>query len=271
MGIVKKLAVLAIHGMGTPAPDFAAPAIEELSERLVGLDKNPDEVAWQPIYWADLLQQRQDAFLDAARAAHRLDFVGLREFVVKSLGDAAAYQYTEGPSATYATVHDRIRGLIRQLFENELESQPAPLIVLAHSLGSHIVSSYIWDTQRGKATGADPGASEFERMEWLAGVVTFGSTIPLFTFAHDPVEAIRFPGSALPSGTPTRWVNYFDRDDILGYPLKPISPSYDAAVDADIQINVGSLTTSATPASHGGYWTDNDFTKPVAGLLAAHL
>jgi hypothetical protein len=68
-----------------------------------------------------------------------------------------------------------------------------------------------------------------------------------------------------------RWWNYYDKDDVLGYPLKPISPSYDAVVDEDIEINVGGFATSFTPKSHTEYWTDNDFTEPVAKFLTAFL
>jgi hypothetical protein len=270
---MKKLAVVLIHGMGSQTSAFAAPAIAELSQRITDLGHNPDEVAWQSIYWANILQTRQEQFLDDTLAVNDLDYLGLRKFVVKSLGDAAAYQYTTGPSATYATIHDRVRGLVHQLYENQLASQPVPLVVLAHSLGSHIMSSYIWDTQHQLATGADPASTGFEKMEWLAGMVTFGSNIPLFTFAKDPVVAIRFPGNELPMdvAAKARWINYYDKDDVLAYPLRQVSPSYGAVVDEDRQINVGGFGASATPLSHGAYWTDNDFTKPVAAFLTTFL
>ena len=93
-------------------------------------------------------------------------------------------------------------------------------------------------------------ASPFERMEWLVGLVTFGLNLPLFTFAYDPVEAIAFPGGGLPpdEADKARWLNYYDKDDVLGYPLKPISPTYNAIVNED-----------------------NDFTRPVAHFLADFL
>ncbi len=68
-----------------------------------------------------------------------------------------------------------------------------------------------------------------------------------------------------------RWVNYYDRDDVLGYPLRPVSSSYAAVVDADVEVNVGGFPASATPLAHTRYWTDNDVTKPVAAQLARLL
>ncbi len=270
---MKKLAVVVIHGMGTQKRSFADAAIRELDTRIAANGANPDHVAWIPIFWGDILGPREQQYLEDAKASAKLDYMPLRRFVVSSLGDAAAYQYTEGPSDTYAVIHDRIRGLIRQTFINELQQNAVPLVMLAHSLGSHIVSSYIWDTQHGLATGAGNDASPFEKMEWLAGMVTFGSNIPLFTFAYREVLAIRFPGGELPPETAqkARWLNYYDKDDVLGYPLRPVSESYADVVDADHQINVGGLVRSATPLSHGAYWTDNNFTKPVAGFLSSLL
>jgi len=268
-----QLAVALIHGMGWQSPAFAEPTIAELSDRLEDLEKDPEEVAWQSIYWADILTPRQVEYLDAARAANDLDYVALRKFVVSALGDAAAYQYVESPSSTYSLIHDRIRHAMHELYAGTLASQPVPLVVLAHSLGAHITSSYIWDTQQQSETGPAQGSSEFERMEWLAGLVTFGANIPLFTFAYDPVVAIRFPGSALPPEDADRakWLNYYDKDDVLGYPLKQTSPSYDATVTEDLEINVGAFGVSGTPLSHGAYWTDNDFTRPVASFLSEFL
>ncbi|NIQ25048.1 MAG: hypothetical protein GTN88_00295, partial [Gammaproteobacteria bacterium] len=63
------------------------------------------------------------------------------------------------------------------------------------------------------------------------------------------------------------WLNFFDPDDVLGYPLKPLSPEYRRAVSRDITINVGGIAASWNPLSHSKYWTDNDFTKPVAKFI----
>ena len=68
-----------------------------------------------------------------------------------------------------------------------------------------------------------------------------------------------------------RWLNFYDPDDILGYPLKPISEGYAEVVTRDIAINAGGVFSSWNPLSHNGYWTDNDLTKPVADLISSFL
>ena len=168
------------------------------------------------------------------------------------------------PDDMYRQIHNRIHQSLARLRSN-LGNQDKPLIVIAHSLGSVILSNYIWDEQTNQGLGTNP----FERMETLASIVTFGSNIPLFTLALDDIECITFPPPTLPAKLKTRakWLNFFDGDDVLGYPLKPLSTSYRQTVTADLQINAGGLFTSWNPISHTEYWTDTDFTKPVAQLI----
>jgi len=270
--VAKKLAVLIIHGMGIEEPDFADGLIAELQSRLEGHGKNASEVAFATVFWGDVTQPAQDAYLDRARQANELDFIGLRQFVVGALGDAAAYQRIDDPvNSVYLAIHERIASVIHHLFATQLGETSVPLIVMAHSLGGHIMSNYIWDMQNGNVPRK--GMSGFEKFWTHAGMITFGCNIPLFTFAYKKIEPIQFPASRLPPNVKSlaRWYNYFDADDVLGYPLKPLSASYDRVVDADVPVNVGSLLTSWNPASHTEYWTDDAFTKPVAEFLATFL
>ena len=150
-----------------------------------------------------------------------------------------------------------------------LEGESVPLIVMAHSLGGHIMSNFIWDRQKSPPAGL----SDFEKMKTLAGMVTFGCNIPLYTFAYKKVVPIKFPAPGLkkPIRDKAKWLNFFDPDDILGWPLKPLSTGYREVVTKDVPINVGGWLASWNPASHSGYWTDNDFTKPVSRFIASLL
>lgn len=64
-----------------------------------------------------------------------------------------------------------------------------------------------------------------------------------------------------------RWYNFYDKDDVVAYPLKGLNDEYNGVVAEDIEINVGSAATSWNPACHTGYWEDVDFYKPVAEFL----
>lgn len=262
-----EVGVVIIHGMGMQSPEFADKTIRELARRIEKKGKDSSKVAWQRIFWADILDSRQLEYLRNAERMGDLDFKSLRKFIVTALGDAGAYQKVESSSnTTYEQIHDRIADAVNNLYETRLDSKPKPLIVMAHSLGGHIMSNYIWDMQHLK----DSSLSSFERMEKLAGMITFGCNIPLFTFAHSKVEPIKFPGSKLSAELKkkAKWLNFYDPDDVLGYPLKAINADYRKVVSKDIPINVGGIATSWNPMAHNGYWTDNDFTKPVAQYIS---
>lgn len=137
-----------------------------------------------------------------------------------------------------------------------------PLLVAAHSLGSVIFCDHVWDEQKRRG----PGRDALTRCETLAGFITFGSNIPLFTLGLEQVTSFAFPPPKLPKALKgvAQWNNYFDRDDVLGYPLREISPSYASAVTADLELSVGGFLEQWNPAAHTAYWDDSGFVRLVA-------
>jgi len=266
----KKLGLLIIHGMGTQKPDFAKPFIKKLEKTITREGGNTSEVAFQPIYWAPIIQGFEDTYWTAIKSKYRLRWKPVRKFVVDRFADATGYQhFPTRPNSTYKKVHRRIHENIVKLI-NKLGSNDKPIMILAHSLGGWMMSNYIWDIQKG-TTGF--GTSPIEKIKTLCGIITFGCNIPLFSFAYDPIKAIQFPPPNLPSNLKAiaRWKNYFDRDDVLGYPLKPLSPSYDATVYKDYGINVGGPLTSWNPVAHSKYWKDRSFTETVGKYVSGIL
>ena len=268
----KRVAVLVIHGIGGQRADFAEPLIRGVNREVKRLGADASAIAWQPVYWDDLLVPRQQAYLKRALKDGRLNYQRLRQFVVSALGDAGAYrQRPSGMVAgatlgrTYERVHARIREQLSALYHGPLSERPLPLVLMAHSFGGHILSNYVWDSQQ----TPDRTLSAFERMHWLAGFITFGCNIPLFTFAVDKPAPIRFPAARLPARfkEKARWLNFYDPDDVLGWPLKPVSPAYARAVDADIRLQVGGAVSGWTPAAHLLYWRDRRFARHVAEFL----
>lgn len=264
------LGVLIIHRIGSQDDKFANPMIEELKERI----SNHDGIRWQPIYWAPILSRKENNLLrqlfPEGKPPH---WFGLREFVMNYIGDATAYRYIPISSSkrkkmndTYGKIHDRVHNAISRL-RKRLGSADKPVIVMAHSLGSVIMSDYVWDRQK-KQYGDPYGRTKFERMETLSGLITFGSPIPLFTLAYRPVKSIKFPAKTLPENLrkKAKWLNFYDSDDVFGWPLKHLSRSYQNAVTDDFPINVG-----LTPLCHHEYWTDDNFTEPVAEYISEIL
>ena len=164
-------------------------------------------------------------------------------------------------------MNDGVLGL-----KQHLDAPTSPVVVLAHSLGAHIMSNYIWDRQR-CSTEADP----FEPIDSLLGMVTFGCNIPLFSLSYPISEPIYLPGSNVNDELRkvSKWPHSLDRDDVLGWPLRPLYEKHQSKLNEvrkatvkrieDHEINVGNIFTSSwNPRAHAHYWTDNDFTRPVA-------
>ena len=94
------------------------------------------------------------------------------------------------------------------------------------------MSNYIYDmTKQNPSSPRPPG---FRGLRSMAAFVTFGCNIPIFTFAYPVgnVKPIAYPGVDIAAGDRLAkwWRNYYDKDDVLGYPLRPTSPHY-AALD----------------------------------------
>jgi hypothetical protein len=265
-----KVAVLIIHGMGSQDENFAQPCIDRINSALVDKGKDTADVIWKPVFWADLIEPRQRQFMaDIVRNKdNEIDFVKLRRFVVSAIGDAAAYQNIRGKkTSTYSHIHALIKSCIKDLYISDLAAEPCPLIVMAHSLGGHIMSNYIWDRQ----TSPLVSLSDFENMRFHAGMITFGCNIPLFAFAYSELEPIAFPGESLSDAekVKARWLNFYDADDVLGYPLRQLGPKYRFVKDKPV--NSGGFLISWNPLSHNGYWTDKDVTRPAAALIAKFM
>jgi hypothetical protein len=267
-----KLAIAVIHGMGDHSPGYSVPMRDAINDLVRKAGKDPAEIEWNEIFWADILKGPELQYLSNIRNSNdgqELGYADLRKFVVTALGDAAGYHSSDpaAPDSTYQKIQGRIKDSLSKFGDLN-----CPLVVMAHSLGCTMITDYIWDMQRsGNAVAG--GLSPIQRFDTLAGMVTFGCNLPLFTFAYDPVEVINFPGPVLTDdqNSKAKWINIFSNDDILGYPLKPLNDAYNRVVAQDLKVNVGTWPASRTPLCHGMYWTDSEFTKPTTDLISGFL
>ncbi len=269
--MAQDLAIAVIHGIGSQDEGFSLAMREEIDARVEGHGGDPGRIAWGEILWADVTELPLGRYLEKARRQAQLDYFTLRRFLVSTVADAAAYQCVRNKeTAAYAKIHAIVRGVIGQLHA-DVGERNQPLVVMAHSLGGQIISNYVWDLQVGNVSRA--GLSGFEKMKTLTALITFGCNIPLFALAHDPPTPIEFPPAGLKPAwkAVAEWRNYYDPDDILAYPIKPLGGAYGAVVKLEKAINVGGLLTSWNPASHTAYWTDNSFTVPTAEYIARLL
>ncbi|HMP81416.1 MAG TPA: hypothetical protein PKA41_01765 [Verrucomicrobiota bacterium] len=282
--MTRKIAVAIIHGVGTQKPDFAEPITAELTKRFSALIKghaaNPQsELVIEPVHWAPVLQRDEDELWNRLLKGGELDFIGLRKFMVSFAADAIAYQPAPKERDAYENIHVEVARALRRLAGRDCAD--APLVVIAHSLGTVIASNYFYDLEKDARKKFIPavirreiGKTPLERGETFTSLYTFGSPIALWSLRYtDFGKPITVPSPLLTNHHPgleaaSEWINFYDKDDIIGYPLRRLNDAYRKAVKEDRQVNAGGLFSSWNPLSHNGYWTDNDVTKPIAEGLA---
>ncbi len=305
--MVQPVAVVFVHGINTSRFDYHEPMEVAIKASLP--QRIRDHVAFRSVYWAGRVRKRQQQYLDEVARRRLFKHNGHRLMVVQGLGDAAAYQKTKSfKNSAYYEIQADVRSVLEDL---DNEGHPdRPLIFIGHSLGCHIISSFAWDINSikhlsaarlasddeevGKFAAYLRGGSPFRRLDTLAGLIMMGSNMPLFTFtfgpdrvfpisrSRDDTEQPAFPGQGLDAKTLSRarWLNYYSRNDLLGFPLKPLNEYY-AAEERLSDIEVASegwprrLAGYVLPAplfaesAHTGYWKNRKVVQGSAGLITA--
>jgi hypothetical protein len=149
----------------------------------------------------------------------------------------------------------------------------APVVAIAQSLGGQVLSNYIYDYQKAKGdhpvhSERRPAVRKFLGLATLRTFITTGCNIPLFVagYPEERVEAIN--PAFLPA--PFRWINFYDKDDVLGWPLRPLMGGYETLVeDREIQAGQGlsKILASWNPYSHTQYWKTDAVVDAVETAL----
>lgn len=283
--MTKRIVLAIFHGMGSQPADFADEMTSKLRSRFADKIKadqpvDPEEeLVVKGVHWAPVFQTIQDDLWTRLEASGSLDFKRLRKFIVHALGDATAYQISRKDRTRYDQVHVEVAKAFRDLAVTD--GGTAPLCIAAHSLGSMIASNYMWDLQKSivpQAVLDELGVAGMDQTSLLEQGLTFrkfftyGTTIPIWNLRYKNFgEPISIPPTgelppydALSHG----WWNFYDEDDILGYPVKGLNNLYGAVVTEDKEVNVGSFWSNWSPLSHTKYDTDKHVLEPIALELA---
>lgn len=274
--MTRKIAVIVIHGIGKQTPEFADKLTVALCDRC--REVAGDDIIVRAANWAQATQDAEDELWQRVVADHHLHYHGIRSFLVDFVSDALAYQPSPSDRHTYDAIHISIAQTLRRLAQDAGED--APLFVIAHSLGTIIASNYLYDLQNDDRKGiisdvvrAEMHDNPLERGETFASLYTLGSPIALWSLRYrDFGQPIAVPSRKLGEHHPTlsgKWINFYDRDDVVGYPLQTLNDRYGQVVTEDRQVNIGGLFDSWNPLSHLSYWTDKDIVQPIAADLMA--
>lgn len=281
--MTQKIAVAILHGIGSQPATFATPMIMALNrafENLVPGYRASDCLVMQPIWWAPVLKSTEDALWEKAARGGPLAYHQLRRFLISAGADAIAYQPIPGHREIYDEIHAIMARALKALAHEA--GADAPLCVISHSLGTIIASNYYYDLchhrpQFGKQLIAQSVLREIdetplEKGHTLAHFYTLGSPIAIWSLRYMNFGIpMPFPPLQLTEKHPAiqpEWVNFYDKDDVIGFPLRTINEAYARTVTADLQVNIGDRMSFWNPASHMGYWTDRDIILPIADALA---
>lgn len=263
--MTKTIALITIHGMGDTKREYYVEFYDKIKKSLG--NSTWDKVIFKHLYYQDILQVNQENVFQSMR--DQIDWMKLRKFLLYGFSDAASLEYKkEAIDSSYFRTQKMIMQSMDEIFDASAQKE-IPVVVIAQSLGCQVMSSYIWDADPVRQAtngiwsaplndGVTKGSprDNFRRMRSLQRLYTTGCNIPIFVSGHKTIEAISPPGQSF------KWHNFFDEDDVLGWPLQPLSPSYDKLVE-DIPINagegiIGTIFKSWNPISHGQYWTDSE-------------
>lgn len=265
---MKRLAIAIIHGIGSEKEFYSIELKHRIVEEYVKADPNnrmEDDLLFHEIYWGDLVKDEHGALLQGLDYKKELTYKDLRNIFIDFMRMGTSY-HKGAEGGLYEAIHERIRLSMRKFSTHRNVDDDTPLVIMAHSFGSVIMSNYIYDLQNNASN-----LSNFESFKTLAGVITFASPLALYSTQNgDFSKPINKIGVSLEESLKPRvkWLNFYDKDDVVAYPLKGINDAYADAVDEDNEINVGTAATSWNPACHTGYWEDKDFYRPVARYFA---
>jgi hypothetical protein len=299
--------VLFVHGVGIREPDYARTAIAQLRTQFraaTGYPDADDDLIIESAYWAPAVVEREDrlgrravpgfasgwfgvmnkltqkvatgstlALVPLALSGlvrhvpgiPRIHWPTLRWAVTNFVGDVVAYQVSPHTREVYDAVHARVHEALERLAE---QAPDAPLFVVAHSLGSVIAADHFYDLGKGRRAAA----TALQAGQTLTGFYTLGSPIALWTQRDgDFASPLQIPARTSPDpvlASAAEWINFYDADDVLAFPLKGLSDEWDQAVDEDRSVSVGALIIGMSPVSHVAYWNDAAVIRPIANSIA---
>ncbi|MBP1950516.1 chemotaxis protein [Virgibacillus litoralis] len=274
--MTQKIAILILHGAGTPDKHFAEKMIRCISNRFEKkLGVKSSELEFEPVFWSAIFAGEQEELWNNLQQNQDLDYTRMRRFVIEFLSDAVAYQPTSSGGQNYDKVHKLVAKAIRKL--KERAGKNAPLCVISHSLGTVVASNYFYDLQfrrenMGVETRKCTHQTPIEQCETLSLFYTLGSPMALWSMRYidfgSPIAVPSLDLEKLYPGLKGEWLNFYDKDDVLAYPLKGLNGEYNQAVTKDVDVNAGGLLTSWNPLSHTKYDTDSEVVRAVAdGLI----
>ncbi|GAA5443222.1 hypothetical protein Misp06_01398 [Microbulbifer sp. NBRC 101763] len=274
------IVVLAVAGAGVAPRDFASPLFSALKDALGG--------DWSRLYCDTLtavesLQGNTDRVFQGM-CKSEMDYLRARKFLLCTMAQGAAQL---GDIQQRDGAYEKTQGAIYRMLQKAAAAagERTPVVLLSHSFGCVSFSNYLWDAQRssvghgiwrdGGPGGVRKGSARerFLRLKTLSYWYTLGASNPLWCAGRgrEQIQAV----TADSRGYRFRWKNFYHPDDLFGWPLKPLSPTYNQAVFKDYETrplsdsHMGSQGPQVLPLED--YWSSDLVLQQLLGDLRALL
>ena len=135
---MKKLGVLTIHGIGKVPRNYADGFIGSLKNMIGKAEK---DIAFGSIYYQNT-QQANEERIWQRYSKNKLDWREARKFLLFGIADATSLEHSKGDfESNYILAQLEIAKEL-QAMRGKIEPD-APIIIIADSLGGHVLSCYI--------------------------------------------------------------------------------------------------------------------------------
>lgn len=262
------VALITLHGMGKYKPSY----YDELEDKLKKLLKEKwSQVSFQNVQFGPIFQEQEDLIWEKMNKnpENKLDCKILRELFLFGFADAASFEHNAQRNKNeYNQVQEEIKKALKHTLVDFEGDTKKPIIIIAQSLGCQVISNYLWDSQNKLGVfegsfGNQKEEANFYSLKSLSNLITTGCNIPLFVAGLKERKCFTKPNESF------AWDNFYNPNDILGWPLKQLDNSYSFVNDHPTFS--GGIFTSWNISSHGEYWSDNKIVSHLKEILLSKI
>jgi hypothetical protein len=214
---------------------------------------------YKEINWQALVEPRQKRLFESCKA--KLKYGMFRKLMASYATDAVTYQQE---SDFYKTAHKLIGDAIKELMSLGVDR----IVFVAHSLGTVLVSNFLWDVVNSKSIGNYAYSLDDECKEFLFNslqdVVFIGSPVSLWSMKYTDggrcISMDKFNNFRNIS-------NIYSKYDFIAWPLRCINKTYQIDKIVDIPYSYGGFFWKVTPMGHTKIWGDKNLIKRIKEII----
>lgn len=233
-----KVAIIYLHGQGSYKENSHEELINNIKDNI---DFNVGLIKVFPVYYYSRIQENQNELIKRMDITRPKVVAKIRDKIVSSFGDPSTIYHNKEE-------YDFVMQKIKEQFvlAQEYLGSSGHMVAMAHSLGTSLISNYLWDMQK--------AGIKYDKLKLL---VTTGSPSPVFISGKN-IEDITPIDRPSPN---FKWLNFWNAKDALSFRLQRVNNSYHRLVK-DIRCKKGFWFFA-----HSSYKSD----KRVYKLLAKEI